>query len=537
MRPVTRTVPGARRQIPFLVVALLCLVCTPAASAAALNPVVGSPFATGASSDPFSVAFSPSGALLASANDVDGTVSVMSVSATGALAPVAGSPISVGVSPTTVAFSPSGTLLAVANYFDSTVSMFTVSAAGGLTPVAGSPFTTGNNPWSLAFGPGDRLATANFSDNTVSMFSVSAAGVLTQVAGSPFPVGAGPTSVAFSPGGLLAAANFTDSTISVASVSAAGALSPVAGSPFATGALPFSVAFSPTGTQLATANSGDGTLSMFSASAAGALAPVAGSPFTTGGSPAAVAFRPGGGLIASGDSGSGTLSVFLLSPTGALTTADGSPFTTGSFRFTLAFSPSGGFLAAPSHNATGAGTVSMFSVALGPDTTAPVVSCAAASAAWLAANAAIRCTASDPGSGLANPAQASFTLTTNVAAGAESANASTNSVSVCDVAGNCRAAGPVAGNKIDRKLPTITLTRPAQGASYSTLGTLLNPVRASYSCADTGSAIASCTGSRPNGAVVDAGLFSLGSHTFTVTARDQAGNTATKSNTYSVRLL
>ena len=64
------------------------------------------------------------------------------------------------------------------------------------------------------------------------------------------------------------------------------------------------------------------------------------------------------------------------------------------------------------------------------------------------------------------PADASFVLTTSVANGVETANASTDSRVVCDVAGNCATAGPIAGNKIDRKAPVITLVTPADGATY-----------------------------------------------------------------------
>ena len=171
------------------------------------------------------------------------------------------------------------------------------------------------------------------------------------------------------------------------------------------------------------------------------------------------------------------------------------------------------------------------------DRKGPAVSCASASTAWLAANASIRCTSTDAGSGLRTPAQASLTLVTNVAAGAETANASTNSVSVCDVAGNCSTAGPISANKIDRKVPTVTITSPKNGSSFSSIITTLNPPRAAYTCADTGSGVAACTGTKANGAVLDAGLLALGSHTFTVTARDAAGNTATASSTYTIRLL
>jgi photosystem II stability/assembly factor-like uncharacterized protein len=91
--------------------------------------------------------------------------------------------------------------------------------------------------------------------------------------------------------------------------------------------------------------------------------------------------------------------------------------------------------------------------------------------------------------------------------------------------------------KVDRTPPAVTLTTPASGARYSVILTRLRPVRASYSCADGGSGIASCTGTLPNGATIPTGLFSIGTHTFTVTARDNAGNTTTVTHTYTVSLL
>ena len=51
--------------------------CSRSARGGALTPVTGSPFATG--NDPVSVAFSPDGGLLATANDFASTVSVFSV--------------------------------------------------------------------------------------------------------------------------------------------------------------------------------------------------------------------------------------------------------------------------------------------------------------------------------------------------------------------------------------------------------------------------------------------------------------------------
>jgi Chitobiase/beta-hexosaminidase C-terminal domain len=89
------------------------------------------------------------------------------------------------------------------------------------------------------------------------------------------------------------------------------------------------------------------------------------------------------------------------------------------------------------------------------DRKAPGVSCGAADGAWHADNVSIACTASDGGSGIAE-ADESFSLSTTVAAGEEDANASTGSRTITDGAGNSADAGPIAGNKVDRKGPAIT---------------------------------------------------------------------------------
>ena len=199
---------------------------------------------------------------------------MFSVGADGALTPVTGSPFPNGGG-FSVAFSPDGSLLATANEADSTVSVFSVGAGGALTPVAGSPFTTGSFPESVAFSPGGGLlATANYKSNNVSVFSVGAGGALTSVAGSPFPADGGgsdsPLSVAFSPdGSLLATANSVAGVgVSLFAVAAGGVLTPVVGSPFSTGSQQYavSVAFSPAGGLLAVANAavGGDSVSVFS---------------------------------------------------------------------------------------------------------------------------------------------------------------------------------------------------------------------------------------------------------------------------------
>jgi len=162
------------------------------------------------------------------------------------------------------------------------------------------------------------------------------------------------------------------------------------------------------------------------------------------------------------------------------------------------------------------------------DETPPTINCASPDGAWHPGNVSIACTASDGGgSGLANPNDAAFALSTSVPAGTETANASTGSRIVCDVAGNCASAGPIAGNKIDRKAPVITITTPS--AQTYLVG---QSVTASYTCIDPGSGTSTCSGPVASGEPINTSV--PGASAFTVTASDAAGNTASQSLSYSV---
>ena len=86
----------------------------------------------------------------------------------------------------------------------------------------------------------------------------------------------------------------------------------------------------------------------------------------------------------------------------------------------------------------------------------PEVSCGTADGAWHAANVSIACSASDGGSGLGRRGDATFSLSTSVAAGTETANASTGTRSIADAVGNSATAGPIAGNKVDKKAPQFS---------------------------------------------------------------------------------
>jgi hypothetical protein len=82
----------------------------------------------------------------------------------------------------------------------------------------------------------------------------------------------------------------------------------------------------------------------------------------------------------------------------------------------------------------------------------------------------------------------------------------------------------------DSAAPAITISSPADGTAVA-LGA---PLTAAFSCADPagGTGLASCTGTTANGAALDTSTG--GAHTLTVTAADVAGNTSTKSVSYTV---
>jgi hypothetical protein len=171
----------------------------------------------------------------------------------------------------------------------------------------------------------------------------------------------------------------------------------------------------------------------------------------------------------------------------------------------------------------------------------PSVSCGAADGAWHATDVSIPCTASDIGSGLADPADAAFSLSTSVPAGTETDDAQTGTRTVCDLAGNCTAAGPIAGNKVDKKAPAITIVQPA-AAQYVHSATLT----LDYAVVDGGSGLNAFTSLLDGGATLAGhGLqdgqpisllteLPLGLHTFRIDATDNVGNAATASVTFEI---
>jgi hypothetical protein len=155
------------------------------------------------------------------------------------------------------------------------------------------------------------------------------------------------------------------------------------------------------------------------------------------------------------------------------------------------------------------------------DKTPPVVACGAADVNWHAADVSIGCTASDATSGLASAADASFSLTTSVAANTETSNALTGSRTIFDLAGNSSTAGPIGGNKVDKKAPEVALTCPAN------LVILNASANANWTATDGGSGVT------PSG-TVPLVTNSIGPKTASVTVQDGVGNSSSSSCGYTV---
>jgi 6-phosphogluconolactonase (cycloisomerase 2 family) len=273
------------------------------ATSGALTPVGGT------APDPYagSVAFSPSGAFLAVA-DKSGptpagghTVSMFSVGSSGELTPVSGSPFTVGSQPTSITFSPDGSLLAVTAGptgtpgpdGPNTLYVFSVSSSGALTPVAGSPYSSSASQ--VLFSPAGGLLAAVDVNTGVTMYSVNGSGALTKVTGSPFKAfGEAPSGAAFGPtGSFLAVSNFSGG-VTMYSVAPSGTLTPVGSGPFDPTFQTNSVAFSTDGSTVAATENDWQGVSAFSVAPSGALTILPGSPFETSAPATSVAFSPSG---------------------------------------------------------------------------------------------------------------------------------------------------------------------------------------------------------------------------------------------------
>ncbi len=134
---------------------------------------------------PFAIAVDHAGKFVYVTSSSRNTISAFAVGPDGGLAAIdtdaatAGTQrsIATGTGPRAVALDPAGKFLYVANQGSGSVSAYTVDAASGaLAPVAGSPFAAGTDPHALAVDPSGRFVyVANHGSDSVSVYAIDTA--------------------------------------------------------------------------------------------------------------------------------------------------------------------------------------------------------------------------------------------------------------------------------------------------------------------------------------------------------------------------
>ena len=273
---------------------------------------------------PFSLAVDPQSKFVYLASD-SAPSSVWAFSTnpqSGTLTAVPGSPFGAGPNPTKLAIDAGGKFLFVTNRGDGSVSVFSIGANGALSSVAAN-VRSGRGAWAPAIDPlGKFLYVTNPLDKTVSAFSIASSGALTAVTGSPYPTGTGAMGVVIDPSGqFLYVTNSTSSTVSAFTIKGtSGALSSVSGSPFMAGQGAGAAAIDPSGKFLIVANAADNTASVFSIDGTTGALTAVGAPVATDESPFDVAFDPAGKFVLVSHLDTNDLGTFAFnSSTGALT--------------------------------------------------------------------------------------------------------------------------------------------------------------------------------------------------------------------------
>jgi DNA-binding beta-propeller fold protein YncE len=278
--------------------------------------------------------------------DLPGSVFGYAIDATGGLS-IVSARFTGGRGAISMSIDPSRRFAYVANHGSNNVSGFSISDSGALAPVDGSPFVAGSFPAWVAVDPnGQFLFVANCGsefceypgqtpDGNVAVFRINpGCGALAPVPGSPFRVGQKPIAVApDATGSFLYVADLgvTGRVHGLVVDRDTGALSPLAGSPWPAGPGPRSITVDPSNQFVYTANINSTTISGYAMDGAtGTLAPIVGSPFQARMAPDALAVDGSSRYAYAANFGSANVSAYSIdTPTGRLTPLTRSTFPTG----------------------------------------------------------------------------------------------------------------------------------------------------------------------------------------------------------------
>jgi YVTN family beta-propeller protein len=414
-------------------------------------------------------------------------------------------------SATAQAATPSAYVYATS--FDRLVRQYAADDAGMLQALTPPEATADDASSGVVASPDGRsLYVVNQGSDSVSQYDVGLGGALTPKTPATVATGEFPFGIAVAPDGAhVYVANQDGASVSVYDVGADGGLTAASEAPAGEGAM--QIALTADGDHAYVANVDAGTVSEYDVAGDGSLSSD-GEVSTP--APAAIAISPDGdSAYVANRSASGTIAQFSIAGDGALSPK--SPATVDAGATPVAVTATDDSVYASNF---GDDTISQYSVqANGTLTPKATPEVATGRDPWGLA------VAPDGKSVYAAAFSDRAVRQYDVGTGGDLVPKATPSVA--------SAFRPVAVAAVplrDDLAPTIDLRTPAEGAQYD-FGAV---VTADYSCADEdgGSGLASCEGDVPSGAVLD--TSSAGPHTFTVTARDAAGNTSTVTHKYTV---
>lgn len=248
-------------------------------SSGEVQPVPGSPFATGTRS-PFTIRFHPSGRFVYAGVRFGGVGAFSFDPETGSIKPLSGSPFPAQRRTREVTVHPSGKFLYASNGLSNSVSAYRINEqSGGLTELSASPYSVGDFggidylskqmldvppeagglPHSIDMDQQGRFVfIANKAAGSVSVFGIDEiAGELKAVTGSPFFVGFNPYRSRVHPSGRFVLTTlWADGMVAVHALDrSSGRLTEVGGSPFAINSQsPVDLKFSADGSQVYVSN-------------------------------------------------------------------------------------------------------------------------------------------------------------------------------------------------------------------------------------------------------------------------------------------
>jgi DNA-binding beta-propeller fold protein YncE len=430
-----------------------------------------------------------------------------------------------------------------------------MAAAAALALAVAAPLAHAATPTAFVY--------ATDSNPKLAQYSADDSGLLAPLMPALTPAVATSAGAAASPDGhtLYVADQSTLGDISQYAIAADGTLSPMSPATVRTGTTPFGVTVAPDGRHVYVANQGDGTISVFAVGSNGAL--VAEPPAVTSGrGTVAVALSPDGTSAYATNSTAGTISQFNVDPTDGTLMAKSTPtVAAGGAPFAITVSPDGHSVYATNRQAVGLvrqytvgsdGALTPMATGTLPAGSRPAGILAVDDAVYVSnfssdtlsrydadADGALSQTAADVaaphspfGMALAPDGNSLYVAGFGDGTIGQYDVADDGTLTAKDPATIVADVRPIAIAAVrapDTQAPTIDLRTPQDGAQYP-IGT---HVEADYSCADTGgSGVASCDGDVADGEALD--TSAVGTFSFTVVARDGAGNETTVTHSYTV---